>query len=172
MLSHGDELGRTQSGNNNAYCQDSPLTWIDWRLSKEDKELLEFTRKAFAVRATNPLLRRRTFFHAGKDLTWLRPDGMEMAEADWKDDSSHVLGMLIRTDAEGEVEQRRASGAGEAIMLLLNGGGRSKSFTLPSLDRPGTWKEVLNTSGSPVVVRENRVRLVPHSLMLLQWDPL
>ena len=96
MISHGDELGRTQRGNNNAYCQDSPLTWIDWRLSPENQELLEFTRKVFAIRAANPLLRRRTFFHAGKDLTWLRPDGQAMTEADWQDNGSHVLGMLIR----------------------------------------------------------------------------
>ena len=170
MISHGDELGRTQRGNNNAYCQDSPLTWIDWRLSKENQEFLEFTRKVLAIRAANPLLRRRTFFHAGKDLTWLRPDGLEMTDDDWMDDSGHVLGMLIRTDAAGDTK-KGADRVGEAILLLLNGGGRSKSFVLPSLERPGAWTEVLDTSGSLVPVSENRVSLAPHSLMLLRREP-
>ncbi len=104
MISHGDELGRTQRGNNNAYCQDSPLSWIDWRLSQENQDLLAFVRNVFAIRAASPLLRRRTFFHAGDDLTWLRPDGLAMTEADWQDSSSHVLGMLIRVGASGEIE--------------------------------------------------------------------
>jgi isoamylase len=170
MISHGDELGRSQRGNNNAYCQDSPLTWIDWRLSKENQELLEFTRKMFAIRAAIPLLRRRAFFHAGKDLTWLRPDGLEMTDADWKDGSSHVLGMLIRSDAAAK-EGARAQGEEEAIILLLNGGGRVKSFLLPTMDQPGTWTELLDTSGFQVAVSEDGVRLAPHSLMLLRRNP-
>jgi glycogen operon protein len=158
MISHGDELGRTQAGNNNAYCQDSPLTWIDWRLSKENQEVLEFTRKVFAIRAANPLLRRRTFFHPGKDLAWLRPDGGEMTDADWKDEGGHALGMWIHAD-----------GADEAVLLLLNGGGRSRAFTLPPADRPGGWTEVLDTSGSErPMTGENQVSLAPHSLMLLR----
>jgi glycogen operon protein len=171
MISHGDELGRTQRGNNNAYCQDSPLTWIDWRLSSANQELLEFTRKVFALRAANPLLRRRTFFHAGKDLSWLRPDGQEMTDADWKDDGGHVLGMLIRSDAGPGMEKVGDRGGEEAILLLLNGGGRSKAFALPSLEQPGTWTEVLDTSGSQAQVSENRVSLAPHSLMLLRRGP-
>ena len=171
MISHGDELGRTQRGNNNAYCQDSPLTWIDWRLSPENQELLEFARKVFAIRAANSLLRRRTFFHAGKDLTWLRPDGQDMTEADWKDDASHVLGMLIRADAEGDIGRGGDRSRVEAILLLLNGGGRSRAFALPSLDRPGSWTEVLDTSGSRAPVGANRVNLAPHSLVLLRRDP-
>ena len=170
MISHGDELGRSQRGNNNAYCQDSSLTWIDWRLSKENQELLEFTRKVFAIRATVPLLRRRTFFHAGRDLTWLGPGGLEMTDADWKDGSSHVLGMLIHTDvAVGK--GGRGQGQDEAILLLLNGGGRARSFALPSMDQPERWTEVLNTSDSPGGVGEDGIRLAPHSLILLRRNP-
>ena len=171
MLSHGDELGRTQRGNNNAYCQDSPLTWVDWRLSRENQDLLEFTRKVFAIRAANPLLRRRTFFHAGEDLTWLGPDGLPMTDAEWKDESGHVLGMLIRGDAVGGIEKGGDGAGEETIILLLNGGGRSKSVTLPSPDHPGTWVEVLDTSGSQTSVSDNRVSLAPHSLMLLRRNP-
>ncbi len=168
MIAHGDELGRTQRGNNNAYCQDSPLTWIDWGLSPENQELLEFTRKVLALRAAMPLLRRRAFFRPGKDLTWLRPDGLEMTEADWKDDSGHLLGMCIRAGDHGDIEQGEERGNEEEILLLLNGGGRTRSFVLPSADRSGGWTVMLDTSGSQVPPSQDRVSLAPHSLMLLR----
>ncbi|HWN20144.1 MAG TPA: glycogen debranching protein GlgX [Gemmatimonadales bacterium] len=168
MISHGDELGRTQQGNNNAYCQDSPVSWIDWRPSREQQDFLEFVRKVFAIRAANPLLRRRTFFHAGDDLTWLRPDGQPMTDADWHDSGSHLLGMLIRGGSGGQVEREGKPGKEEAILLLLNGGGRSKPFTLPNLERPGVWTELLDTSGSQISAGSNQVNLAPHSLALLR----
>jgi glycogen operon protein len=161
MISHGDELGRTQSGNNNAYCQDSPLTWIDWVLSPSNKELLEFTRRVFAIRAASPLLRRCAFFHPGTDLTWLRTDGLEMTEADWHEAGNHVLGMLIRAD-----------GGDDAVLLLLNGGGRSKPFVLPNQDRPGTWREMVDTAHPAVKpIEAHRVTLTAHSIMLLRFEP-
>jgi glycogen operon protein len=171
MISHGDELGRTQSGNNNAYCHDGPLTWIDWRLSKESQEVLEFTRKVFALRAANPLLRRRTFFHAGKDLTWLRPDGLEMTDPDWKNDGSHLLGMLIRSDTAEDIDKGGDWGGAEAIILLVNGGGRSKPFTLPGLAFPGRWMEIVSTyHPGTTAVRSGEVSLEPHSLLLLRYE--
>ncbi|MDQ3223687.1 MAG: glycogen debranching enzyme, partial [Gemmatimonadota bacterium] len=165
MLSHGDELGRTQLGNNNAYCQDSPISWIDWQVTPQNSELLAFTRNVFAIRARNPLLRRRTFFRhepeaAGeaKDLTWLRADGEEMTAADWSDESNHVLGMLIRGEAD-------------SLLLLLNGGGRSRQFTLPALEQPGSWAELLDTAHEVTrPVREDRVNLAAHSLILLSFQ--
>lgn len=165
MLSHGDELGRTQLGNNNAYCQDSPISWIDWELTPQNSELLAFTRRVFAIRARNPLLRRRTFFRhepeaAGeaKDLTWLRADGEEMTAADWSDEANHVLGMLIRGEAD-------------SLLLLLNGGGRSRQFSLPALERPGSWAELLDTAHELTrPVREGRVNLAAHSLILLSFQ--
>ncbi len=176
MLCHGDELGRTQSGNNNAYCQDNPLTWIDWRLSPLQQRLLEFTRTVLAIRAANPVLRRRTFFRheargpgGGKDLAWLRPDGGEMTDAEWQDASNHVLGMLIRGEATDEVDERGRRPLGEAILLLVNGGARSKTFTLPALDGPGEWSEMINTAHPATrPVRHNAVNLAAHSLMLLR----
>jgi glycogen operon protein len=178
MLSHGDELGRSQAGNNNAYCQDNPLTWIDWRLNPLQRDLLQFTRNVFAIRSSNPVLRRRTFFRhepatdgSLKDLTWLRPDGKEMMAEEWSDPGNHVLGMLIRGEATDEIDERGRRVTGDAILLLLNGGTRSKPFNLPPLGRPGSWTEVLNTAHSiPQQVREDRVSLVAHSLMLLRFD--
>jgi isoamylase len=177
MLSHGDELGRSQAGNNNAYCHDSPLTWIDWRLTPLQRELLQFTRNLFLIRSANPVLRRRTFFRqesggAGKDLTWLRPDGQEMTAEEWNDAGNHVLGMLIRGDATDEIDERGRRVTGNAILLLLNGGARSKPFCLPRLDRAGEWSEILNTAHpDPRPIREDHVHLVAHSLMLLRHDP-
>jgi isoamylase len=178
MISHGDELGRTQQGNNNAYCQDSPLTWIDWRLTPLQRQLLDFTRRVFSIRAANPVLRRRNFFrhlpdHPGgvKDLTWLRPDGNEMTEADWSDPTNHVLGMLILGEATDEIDERGRRLLGEAILLLTNGGARSRPFTLPQLETPGAWVEVLNTSHpNPRLARQGKVSLVAHSLMLLRHE--
>jgi isoamylase len=163
MLSHGDELGRSQSGNNNAYCQDSPLTWVDWRLSAAQQDLLKFTRAVFAIRATNPLLQRRTFFphdaHAapGRDLTWLRPDGQEMTAEEWSQAGNHVLGMLLQGD--------------NPLLLLLNGGGRSRPFVLPALSGSGIWTEIVNTHHpGPEVMREGQVNLGPRSLLLLSCE--
>jgi isoamylase len=175
MLSHGDELGRTQSGNNNAYCHDSPLTWVDWRLTPQQRELLEFTRGVFALRAAIPVFRRRTFFGPDaashdhiKELSWIRADGMEMSAEEWKDPTNHVLGMLLRGAATRETEKLRDP---EAMLLLLNAGGRSKLFTLPELGQPGIWTELVNTAHPGVrTVRKGHVSLGPRSLILLRHD--
>jgi glycogen operon protein len=167
MLSHGDELGRSQSGNNNAYCHDSPLTWVNWQLTSEQRGLLEFTRGVFAVRAASPELRRGTFFPHGvtpegqmKDLTWLQADGKEMSTDEWRDPGNHVLGMLVRKENGG------------ALLLLLNAGGRAKPFTLPVLG-DGSWAELVNTHHpAPGIVREKSVNLGARSLILLRFDPL
>ena len=178
MISHGDEVGRTQLGNNNAYCQDGPLTWVDWRLTPLERQLLGFTRAVFAIRAANPVLRRRNYFRheprvpgGAKDLTWLRPDGGEMAEADWADAANHVLGMLILGEATDEVDERGRRLRGEAILLLANGGARSRPFTLPLMETPGGWIEILNTAHPvPRTVRQGKVSVVAHSLMLLRHE--
>ncbi len=179
MLSHGDEVGRTQLGNNNAYCQDSPLSWVDWRLTPENSDLLEFTRRVFDIRARTPLLRRRTFFqhqpHAAsdaKDLMWLGADGQEMTGEAWSDETNHVLGMLIRGEPPEETDEQGRLVRGDSLLLLLNGGARSKQFTLPARELPGHWTELLDTSHEQTrPVREDRVNLAAHSLMLLSFQP-
>ena len=178
MLSHGDEIGRTQLGNNNAYCQDGPLTWVSWDLTPLERQLLAFTRAVFAIRAANPVLRRRGYFrhepeHPGgaKDLTWLRPDGKEMTEADWADPTNHVLGMLILGEATDEVDERGRRLRGEAILLLSNGGARTRPFILPLVESPDGWTEILNTAHPvPRAVQHAEVSLVAHSLMLLRYE--
>ena len=180
MLSHGDEIGRTQLGNNNAYCQDSAVSWVDWRLSPQNRELHEFTRKVFALRLQHPVLSRRTFFRhessgsAGNtDLTWLRFDGTEMTDEDWSDESNHVLGMLIRGEVPEETDERGRALSGDSLLLLLNGGARSKQVTLPVMDAPGRWSELLDTSHETHrAIREDALHLTAHSLILLSFQPL
>jgi isoamylase len=155
MISHGDEIGRTQGGNNNAYCQDNEITWIDWDLSDEDRELLAFARRVFALRQSNPVLRRRTFFRGHptvgqdiRDVTWIRPDGREMTDADWHDPENRVIGMLMHGEATDEVDRRGRLVRGDTLLLLLNASERSRRFVLPDSDEPGDWRELLDTHGN------------------------
>ena len=162
MLSHGDEVGRTQHGNNNAYCQDNPITWVDWHLTPARRELLEFTRAAFRLRAQTGLLRARAYPGVESkarpaELTWYRPDGEPMAPDDWGHSHAHALAMLLR---EGS----------EAILLALNAGGRSRPFVLPPLDVAGRWREVLHTSQTEGDVSHGTVTAAPRSCVLLRFE--
>jgi glycogen operon protein len=124
MLSHGDELGRTQLGNNNAYCQDGPLTWIDWELDPAWRELMAFARRVFALRRAHPVLRRRSFFSGlprqadrPTDVVGLRPDGAELGADDWRDPEVRRLGMLISARPHDDRRGRRRV-SGETLLLV------------------------------------------------------
>jgi glycogen operon protein len=178
MLSHGDEIDRSQLGNNNAYCQDNELGWLDWNLGEYDRKLLAFTQRVFAIRRENPVFRRRRFFAgdpigpAGvKDVTWLRPDGKELAVGDWQDPRNRVLGMWIHGDASDELDERGRPNRGRTLLLLLNAGARSRFFLLPSPPGIGIWRELVNTAhAAPRPVRKAGVNLVAHSLVLLEFE--
>jgi len=180
MLLGGDEMGRTQLGNNNAYCQDNETSWVDWELSPADRELLTFARRAFEVFRDEPVLRRRSFFTgrplAGdgghRDVHWLRPDGLDMTDEDWHA-PGHVLGMLIHGKATDEPGDRGRPVVGRTFLLLLNGGTRSRGFTLPAFeDEPGTWEELLNTARPGTrPVRAPTVTLAAHSMIALAHVP-
>jgi len=153
MLLGGDEIGRTQCGNNNAYCQDNEISWFDWELDDAEKDLLAFTRQLSAIVRSNPVLRRRDFFRGEpvgpggcKDLTWIRPDGEEMGEADWADPRRSAIGMLLLGRAADEIDERGRRLFGDTLLLLLNGGPRALTFALPRLEEPGRWEEVVNTA--------------------------
>ena len=139
MLLGGDEIGRTQRGNNNAYCQDNELSWFDWE--RRDLDMLRFTRETLKIFRSNPVLRRRSFFSGmldggrQKDVMWVRADGAEMADEDWSDPENHVLGMLIPGRATDERDERGRLIRGDTVLLLLNGGSRSRKVTLPRLGR-------------------------------------
>jgi glycogen operon protein len=178
MLLGGDEIGRTQGGNNNAYCQDNEISWFDWDLDADDREVLAFTRDVLRIFREEPVLRRRSFFDgtpvAGreKDVTWVRPDGEEMTEDDWRDPENRVLGMLMPGRATDETDARGRPVHGRTLLLLLNAGPRSRSYTLPKQTRPGTWRELVNTTRprQQRTVRRPAINLVAHSLALLAYE--
>jgi isoamylase len=177
MISHGDEVARTQKGNNNAYAQDNELTWMNWQLDDRRKELLEFTRKVIAIRQSNPVLRRRHFFRGHsvgdtgiKDVTWLHPDGAEMTESDWRDAGNHALGMLIDGDATDETDARGRPSKGDTLFLLLNGGGTAVEFSLPAQEVKGQWVTLVDTATrEPDAVDDECITLQPYSLVLLRY---
>ncbi|HLI55757.1 MAG TPA: glycogen debranching protein GlgX, partial [Actinomycetota bacterium] len=191
MLLGGDEMGRTQGGNNNAYCQDNPVSWLSWELTAEDRRLIEFTAQAIERFRANPVLRRRKFFTGeaqkatqasraspdgpwSKDLAWLRPDGKEMTIENWSDPTNQVLGMLIRGSASDDVDGRGRPIFGETMLLALNGGSRTRYFMLPGGRPPspqGVWEQLLNTAhpGQTRAIRTPAINLLAFSLVLLRF---
>jgi glycogen operon protein len=176
MLSHGDEIGRTQRGNNNAYAQDNETTWVDWSLEPWQEDLLAFTRKILAIRHTNPVLRRRSFFrgrplsHAGaKDVTWLTPEGDEMAIEDWQDPERRALGMLISGEASDETDERGRPVRGDTMLMVVNAGDEDTAFSLPVMASPGAWVALVDTAADrPRVIEESAMDVAPYSLVLLR----
>lgn len=175
MLSHGDEVARSQRGNNNTYCHDSELGWVDWNLDEDSREFLEFVRRVFAIRRDNPVFRRGRFFSEEaradgvKDISWLRPDGAEMTHEDWQETDRWALGMMICGQASDEVDEGRGTSRGETLLLLLNGGERARCFELPALEGSDGWCERINTARAPAEKARERsnIDLEPHSLILL-----
>ena len=178
MLLGGDEIGRTQLGNNNAYCQDNPTSWFNWEVGEGGNAMYLFVRDVIAVMHNNPILRRRAFFtgepYPGmrtKDVTWLRSDGQEMTEPDWVDPGLQSIGMLLLGRATDEVDIRGRSYAGDSLLVLLNAGSRSRSYTLPRMELAGFWVEELNTTQAGPwgrIIRNEAVSLTAHSTLLLR----
>jgi glycogen operon protein len=173
MLLHGDELGRTQLGNNNAYCQDSALSWVDWTPSEARDEWFGFVRRVLALRRGAPLLACRTYLPAGATPAapwrWFGPGGEELSPQDWSDPGRHAVLALLRPDLDGVTVT--APEPGERVWLLgLNGGSRSHVVQPPALAGVSGWMLLLDTAtpAAAGVVGEAGVRLAPHALLLLE----
>jgi len=173
MLTQGDELGHSQKGNNNAYCQDNETSWVRWEVEPREADLLAFVRHVLALRREHPALRRRSFFRAarpeegGSDLQWLRADGREMTAADWSSPATRVVGMMFRGEPHGAAVE-----GGETFLLLLNPDVASHFVHLPRLPRAGAWVEMVNTARSGErLVGSDGLNLVAHSLILLRHGP-
>jgi glycogen operon protein len=150
MLSGGDELQRTQHGNNNVYCQDGVLSWHPWPASAAAQRLVRFTQRLIALRLAHPALHRQRFFHGRglaaasiKDATWLKPDGGEMTEHDWTDPATLRLGLQLAV-AGGE-DGGEAAAPAETLLFLLNAGAEACPFLLPALPGAGGWELMLDT---------------------------
>ena len=153
MLVAGDEMGRTQGGNNNAYCQDNELSWVDWKMDARRRELLAFTRRLIALRHKLPVLQRRRFFvgdyiwdSRSKDVTWLRPDGSEMNARDWQRPWLSALGITMGGDAIPTLDERGQRLVGDGLLVLMNAHHEEIRFVLPSGQGGGEWVLELDTS--------------------------
>jgi isoamylase len=153
MLLAGDEFSQTQDGNNNAYCQDSALAWLNWNLSTEQKDLLEFVRKVIQLRKTEPVFRRRRFFQGRsihgteiQDVYWLKPDGSEMSEHDWWSDHARCLGLVLIGDQIDETDERGERISGETFAILFNAHHEAIAFRLGARERAVSWTCVIDTA--------------------------
>jgi isoamylase len=152
MISAGDELGRTQRGNNNAYCQDSEISWLRWDLSDSQHDFLTFCQHMIALRRAHPVFRRRQIFQGRKirgaevkDLTWFGPDGREMTDAAWEAASTRSLMVRVNGDGIEEVDARGERIVDDTFLLLLNASHQPVPFTLPPAPRRGRWERLLDT---------------------------
>jgi glycogen operon protein len=152
MISGGDEMGRTQQGNNNAYCQDNELSWTDWDLSPEQQDFLEFTRRLVHFRLSQPVLNRRKYFQGRsirganvKDIYWLDSSGREMTDDAWNAPSVRSLGVLMVGDALDEVDERGRHLEGDTLLILLNAHHEEVPFVLPTVGADGTWVRAFDT---------------------------
>jgi glycogen operon protein len=148
MLLGGDELGRTQLGNNNAWCQDNELSWFDWE--HRDDGLTEFTRRLIALRKTHPVFRRTTFFQGRgdelPDVWWMRPDGRKMTQRDWGNDAARTIGVFLNGDELGMQTVRGVEVHDDSFLLLFNAHHERIPFRMPTRRFGARWKLELSTA--------------------------
>ena len=178
MLLGGDELARTQGGNNNAYCQDNAISWLDWTETPESAAMLLWVRRLTALRRRFPQLRRSRFFHDGevdgrREVLWLRPDGSQMDAGAWGERERRALAMWIASEPQGSGDGDDWGSRDESVLILINGGPGPMGFTLPAPGGPAERWRLLVDSRSPgigehdVPQEQRRYEAVGHSLVVL-----
>jgi glycogen operon protein len=184
MILHGDEIARTQRGNNNAYCQDNEIAWQPWKLTDEQRAMLEWTRRVIRLRREHAVLRRRNFFRGRpirgsdlKDILWVSPSGTEMSEAEWQDGSVRAVGVYLSGQAADVTDDQGQPIAGDSLLILFNTSDRAVQFTLPPVDHGRDWRLALDSShpdwqeGRPCGTgsgAERRYRIGPRSVAVLK----
>ncbi len=169
MICHGDEMGRTQRGNNNGYCQDNEITWVHWDLDEDEKDLLEYTRKLIELRQSHPIFHRRRFFagsaeHGGEselgDIAWFKPNAEHMADEDWHTWFARSVMIFLNGLAIREPDTRGRRIIDDSMLLLFNGDANPIDFVLPPEDYGALWKPVLDTAqpDRPLRSRPDRLR--------------
>jgi glycogen operon protein len=153
MLLAGDEFGRTQRGNNNAYCQDSDISWVDWTLAETNARLLEYVRALCSLRHKYPILRRNLFLNGEyieelgvRDVTWINPNGVQMTDEDWHDPSTRCFGMLL--DGRAQTTGIRQRGKEATILIVINGRAESVAFKLPECAGACSWQLLIDTTSA------------------------
>jgi isoamylase len=181
MLLGGDEMGRTQGGNNNAWCQDNEISWFDWEVDESGERLLDFTRRLIAMRHEHPVFRRRQFLHGTEeegsglpDAWWFRPDGRRMTKRDWE--SAHVVGMFLNGEEIAAPDEHGERVVDDSFLLLFNGSHDEIEFKLPATRFGRRWTVVLRTDdpdAEPGAVQASageHLTLPQLSLMVLQRE--
>jgi isoamylase len=155
MILSGDEMGRTQGGNNNAYCQDNDLNWLDWEFSILDRNFLAFVRRMIRLRKEHPAFRRRRFFQGrelrgagAKDITWLTPSGREMTDEEWNNSFARSLGLQMSGLLEGEYDAQGRPQVDDDFLLLFNADQEEVTFQIPPFPEEARWGVFMDTAYS------------------------
>ena len=179
MILAGDEFGRTQHGNNNAYCQDNELSWVNWALDERGRALLDFTRRLVAIRRNHPVLHRRKFFQDQpihgtevQDIHWFRPDGAEMTDEEWNMSFVRSLGMMLNGQAMDEWDEHGEHVRDDVLLVLINGHHETMAFRLPGPVDP-RWYVMVDTNTPDILdersaAGEEVFELQPRTLVLLR----
>ncbi|RKT77026.1 glycogen operon protein [Terracoccus luteus] len=163
MLLHGDEMGRTQGGNNNGYCQDNEISWVDWDLDERRQQLLAFTQAVVRLRREHPAFRRRRFFagsadHGGEselgDIAWLMPNAEHMDADAWSNGLAKTLMVFLNGEAIPEPDRRGARIVDDSFLVMFNAHDQPVSFTIPDEDYGECWVPEINTALHDVEVRQ------------------
>jgi glycogen operon protein len=180
MLLAGDEIGHTQQGNNNAYCQDNELTWLNWDLDESQRGFLEFVQTVSRIWQDQPVFQRRKFFQnrsiRGSDITdisWFNPSGEEMSNEDWNTHYARALGLRLAGDLIGDIDDHGQPIQGNTTLLLMNAAHEGMDFVLPETKPEHHWECVLDTSHLAGTAEQqpfvggNAYKLVGRSVVLL-----
>jgi isoamylase len=187
MMLGGDEMGRTQRGNNNAYCQDNEISWVDWTLMDRERELVDFTRALSALRRDHPVFRRRRFFRGHQpgagpsdgpgDIVWLTPAGKEVTDSDWYAPGAKSLAVFLNGDAITEPDPRGDRITDDRFLLLFNANDDTVSFTLPGVRFGREWEIMIDTCGPrvpvlhgelPLLSARAHAKVAAHAVMVLR----
>ena len=185
MLLAGDSMGRSQRGNNNAYCQDNELSWVRWDISDEEQAFFAYVQRLVRLRREHPMFRRRSFFQGrrihgsdAKDIVWLTPEGREMSEEEWHQSHARCLGLLLAGEQLDEYDQRGQRLHDDNFLLLFNAHHEEIAFQLPRLHDGTGWEMLLDTehagglSGTGRFAPETAYALKGRSLGLLREVPM
>ncbi len=182
MIVNGDEFGRTQNGNNNAYCQDNEVSWVDWSLLESNAELVEFTAALARFRKAHPVFRRRRFF-AGRpirkgdelrDIAWFTPSGEEMTEQNWEDDFGKCVVIFLNGEGIPDLDSRGMRVVDDSFLLAFNAHYEDIEVTLPEVEYGPEWTVVVDTTtgkvgdGAKPIVAGGQLTLTARSLVVLQ----
>ena len=167
MICHGDEMDRTQKGNNNAYCQDNELSWIEWVLDDEAEQMLAFVRHVVALRRAHRVFRRRRFLQGralrgapNKDVTWLTPAGNEMTVVEWNQDFARCIGVWLAGESLDDIDVRGRAIRDDDMLLIFNAYHDSIEFHLPKARAKDGWRVLLDTA-QPTIPSQSAVHANP-----------